>query len=340
MAGRLTWLDLARGFAVISMVIAHTSPWGGLLNATEYLTAPWFAMLIGISLLLAWQNARGWVVFVLGNVTRGLILILLGEWLQRQYAQIDIVLQTLGLLVIVLAPIVALVGSRPLVWVGLGLFMAFVSPVAMDAAREWLAEGGSATGWFGQFATLAVAGGHYRASSFIAICAAGMAAVPLLIGGRAVTGKRGALTAAGLLIGAAISYGAGRLSPWGADAYSGTTPEIIGAALLSLSATWACAWLATALGEHRVRAALGAVVDTGRMALTAYTLQVLALALIARWVLGGGSDDHWAVMLGVITLCLGFCWTWLKVFDLGPVEWVLRLPVRAMSAGTSARNAS
>ena len=41
MTGRLAWLDLARGFAVISMVLAHTSPWGGVLNASEYLTAPW-----------------------------------------------------------------------------------------------------------------------------------------------------------------------------------------------------------------------------------------------------------------------------------------------------------
>ena len=38
---------------------------------SEYLTAPWFAMLIGISLLVAWEKAGGWVVFVLGNVARG-----------------------------------------------------------------------------------------------------------------------------------------------------------------------------------------------------------------------------------------------------------------------------
>lgn len=338
MTGRLAWLDLARGFAVISMVIAHTSPWGGVFNATEYLTAPWFAMLIGISLLLAWDDSRGWVVFVFGNVTRGLILILLGEWLQRQYAQIDVVLQTLGLLVIVLAPVVALVGRRPVVWIVLGLLMAVVSPLAMSAAREWLAHDGAAAGWLGEFVALAVAGGHYRVSSFVAICAIGMAAAPLLVAGRAVAGVRGALSAAGLLVGAAIAYGAGRLGPWGSAAYSGTTPEIIGAALLSLAATWTCAWLASGLGKHRVRAWLGAVIDTGRMALTAYTLQVLALALITRWLLGGASDDHWAVMVGVIALCLGFCWAWLKFFDIGPLEWVLRLPTRAMSVPVRPRH--
>ena len=334
MTGRLIWLDLARGFAVISMIVAHTSPWGGILNASEYLTAPWFAMLIGISLLLAWEKTGGWVVFVLGNVARGLLLILLGEWLQQQYGQIDIVLQTLGLLIIVLAPIVALVGSRPAVWAGLGLVMAVVSPLAMDATRQWMA-GGQATGWLGQLLELAVAGAHYRVSSFIAICGIGMAAVPLLLSRPAVAGVRGALTSAGLLLGAAASYVVGRLGPWGAEAYSGTTFEIIGAALLSLSATWACAWLVAGLGPQRVRAWLGAVVDTGRMALSAYTLQVLALALIVQWVLLGGSDDHWAIMLGVIALCLGFSWAWLKVFDIGPLEWVLRLPARAMTATTA-----
>jgi uncharacterized membrane protein YeiB len=54
-----------------------------------------------------------------------------------------------------------------------------------------------------------------------------------------------------------------------------------------------------------------------------------------RVALGGGSDDHWVVMLGVIALCLAFSWAWLKVFRLGPLEWVLRLPARAMSAATA-----
>lgn len=339
MTGRLTWLDLARGFAVISMVVAHTSPWGGILNVSEYVTAPWFAMLIGISLVLAWRKADGWVVFVLGNVARGVLLIILGAWLQQQYAQIDIVLQTLGLLIIVLAPIVALIGNRPAVWAGLGLAMALVSPLVMDATRDWLARS-QANVWLLEFLDLSVAGAHYRVSSFLAICGIGLAAVPLLLRQSAIAGLRGALTTGGLLIAAVAFYAIGRLGPWGADAYSGTTFEILGAALLSLSATWACAWLVVALGEQRVRAWLGAVVDTGRMALTAYTVQVLALAVITRWILGGGSDDHWAVLVGVIVLCVGVSWAWLKVFDIGPLEWVLRLPARAMTAiaATTARS--
>lgn len=77
----------------------------------------------------------------------------------------------------------------------------------------------------------------------------------------------------------------------------GTWPEIAGVILLSLSATWFCAWLVDALGEVRTRRWVGAVVDTGRMAFTAYALQVLALAAIVRFILGGGRDDHWAAMV-------------------------------------------
>ncbi len=134
-----------------------------------------------------------------------------------------------------------------------------------------------------------------------------------------------------LLAGSAAAIAGGRLSPLGADAYSGTWPEIVGVILLSLSATWFCAWLVAALGEARTRRWVGAVVDTGRMAFTAYAVQVLALAAIVAVWLPGQRDDHWAVMLGVIALCVGVSWAWLRVFPIGPLEWVLRLPGRVFT---------
>ncbi len=154
---RLLWLDLARGLAVVSMVIAHTAPWGGVFVGTEYLTAPWFAMLVGISLLLAWDKTGGGTgaksgarsgeqtpsrtgAFIAANVARGLLLLLAGELLQRAYWQIDVVLQTLGLLTIVLAPLVVLVGRRRWVWAAISAAMVAASPLLMDAARELAAR--------------------------------------------------------------------------------------------------------------------------------------------------------------------------------------------------------
>lgn len=56
--------------------------------------------------------------------------------------------------------------------------------------------------------------------------------------------------------------------------------------MLSLSATWACAWLVATLGPARV------------------------------WLVGGW-DDQWHVMLGVIALCLTVSWAWLRVAPIG-----------------------
>lgn len=324
--GRLTWLDLARGFAVISMVIAHTNPGGGLPVATEYLTAPWFALLIGISLLLAWEKSGGGAgAFILGNVYRGAVLIVVGEWLQGVYWQIDIVLQTLGLLTIVLAPLVVALGRRTWAWLALAVVMALLSPILMAAARDWLAGGGDAPAWLARGVQYAAAGVHYRVTTFLAIAAAGIAATPVLLAGRA-RGWHGLLVALRLLGAAAVAYLGGRASAIGADAYSGTSLEIVGAALFSLSATWFCAWLVDAMGEERTRAWLGAVVDTGRMALSAYAIQVLALAAIMAYMLPGQRDDNWGVMAAVIALCVGVSWVWLKVFTSGPLEWLLRMP--------------
>lgn len=335
---RLLWLDLARGLAVISMIIAHTAPWGGVFVGTEYLTAPWFAMLVGISLLLAWEKAGSRVgapggragAFIAANVARGVLLILAGELLQRAYWQIDVVLQTLGLLTIVLAPLVVLVGRRRWVWAAISAAMVAVTPLLMDAARDWLLSSGSAGDWTGRLVSWGAAGIHYRVTTFLAIAAAGIAAAPSLLEGRAA-GRRGLATAGVLLVGSGAAIVGGRLSPLGADAYSGTWPEIVGVILLSLSATWFCAWLVAALGEARARWWVGAVVDTGRMAFTAYAVQVLALAAIVAVWLPGQRDDHWAVMLGVIALCVGVSWAWLRVFPIGPLEWVLRLPGRVFT---------
>lgn len=227
---RLIWLDLARGFAVVSMIIAHTWPWGGLWSVVEYLTAPWFALLIGLSLSLAWQKGRERPArFVLDNVVRGGLLIALGISLQTVYAQIVVVLQTLGALTVVAA-------------------------------------------------LLMVA--------------------------------------------------------------SGTSAEVLGATLLSLSATVLCMWLVHVLGAAGTRRWLGAVVDTGRMALSAYCLQILALAAIVGLWLPGRRDDHWWVTASVTAICLGTSWLWLRFFRQGPVEAVLRLPSRLWRPRTAPAEAT
>lgn len=329
--GRQTWLDLARGVAVVSMIVAHTSPWGGLWNLSEYLTAPLFAFLVGVSLHLAWlRAAREYGRYVLANVLRGLLLVVAGELLQAVYYPIIVVLQTLGILTILLAPLVPALVARPWAAYAVSVTAAGLSPWLMQAGRLWRssARHPALVDWLVE---VLVAGDAYRVSSFLALGAAGVAAAGLLLR-TPREGVRGALPAVVLLIGSALLYVLGKATPIGADPYSGTTPEIAGSILLSASAAAACWWLVAELGERRARHYLGAVTATGRMALSAYALQILALAFIVGvWELRG--DDHWAMSTGVTALCLTFCWAWLKVAPIGPLELVLRLPGTVLSPG-------
>ena len=140
---RLLWLDLARGTAIVFMVLAHTWPWGGLWAVVEYVTAPWFALLIGVSLSLVWQKRRTQpALFLFDSFVRGVLLILLGIGLQGLYGQIVVVLQTWGALIILLAPLLWLIGGRPWLALLVSATLAVVSPLLMGAGREWIAGAG------------------------------------------------------------------------------------------------------------------------------------------------------------------------------------------------------
>jgi len=273
------------------MIIAHTSPWGGVFNVTEYLTAPWFAMILGISLQLAWGKSRESVgEFAIRNLIRGLWLIVIGIGLQALYPQIDVVLQTLGLLTIILAPFV---GSLSRAWaaIAVALVGAVVSPLLMQFGRSWLAANPDA-GLLGPVVAQFVAGDHYRVVTFVVFAAAGMVTLDVVQRGSFLR-NHGLKVIAGLVFCAGTVYALGKSSPVGADAYSGTMPEIVGATLLSLAATWTCAWTVEILGAERSRSWLGAVIAAGRMPLTAYALQILTLALVmAFWLQGQRDDTH------------------------------------------------
>ena len=134
---RLDGLDAARGLAVVSMLVAHLSPVGGVLDVSEYLTAPLFAVIIGISMgvrLTERRPAPTW--FLLDNAQRGLVLIVLGVLLQAIYAQIDVVLPYLGVLIIVLAPLALLLHRVPVLTVGLAGALAVVGPIVVERVRE------------------------------------------------------------------------------------------------------------------------------------------------------------------------------------------------------------
>lgn len=327
---RLDGLDAARGLAVVSMLIAHLSPVGGPADITEYLTAPLFAVVIGVAMGLQLDERRPSTgTFLRDNALRGILLVALGIGLQELYAQVVIVLAYLGLLVVVLAPLALLLHRMPVVTLGVAAGLAVVAPVVMERARDWLVANPGAPGMLVDLVRWVAAGSSYRVVSLLAMALGGLAlATVLRRAGRLPT----AWVVGGLLMAASLAaYLLGAASPDGSAAYSGSSAEIVGATLLacgSVVLSFACLQALRDLGAGRVAAPLLA---TGRLALTAYTVQILWLALLAA-LRDNAPDDAWWILASSLVLVVGTCWALDRWWGTGPLEWLvhrLRRPVLA-----------
>ena len=325
---RLDGLDAARGLAVVSMLVAHLSPVGGPANVTEYLTAPLFAVVIGVAVGLVLQERRPRPgTFLRDNALRGLVLVALGIGLQELYPQIVVVLPYLGLLVIVLAPVALLLHRMPVLTLGVAAGLAVVSPVVMERARDWLAANPDTPAMLADLVTWLAAGSSYRVVSLLAMALGGLALATVL---RRAGQLPAAWVVGGVLMAASLAaYLLGADSADGSAAYSGTTAEVVGATLLACgSVVLSFAWLQALrdLGAGRVAQPLLA---TGRLALTAYTLQILWLALLAA-LRDNAPDDEWWILGSSIVVVVGACWALDRWWGTGPLEWVvhrLRAPV-------------
>jgi uncharacterized membrane protein len=317
---RLDGLDAARGLAVVSMLVAHLSPVGGVLDVPEYLTAPLFAVIIGISMGVRLTERRplpGW--FLLDNLQRGLVLVVLGVLLQAVYAQIDVVLPYLGVLIIVLAPLALLLHRMPVLTVGLAGALAVVGPIIVDRVREAsLSE--SWPGWSLDLVTWLATGEHYRLVSFLPMALAGVALGTVLQ--RAVALPGGYVVAGALLLLGVAAYALGRGTTDGSAAYSGTTAEVVGATFVASATVVACFVVVDLLPGPGARRALHPLVATGRLALTAYTVQILWLALLAV-LRDDAPQDAWWVLGTSLVVVIGLCWWFDRRWGTGPLEWGL-----------------
>ncbi|KAF0835321.1 DUF418 domain-containing protein [Ornithinibacter aureus] len=142
----------------------------------------------------------------------------------------------------------------------------------------------------------------------------------------------GALFAASL---AAYRIGAGTAS--GSAAYSGTTAEVIGATLLATGSVVA-SFIMLALAERiSLRRVLAPLLAAGRLALTAYTLQILWLALLSA-LRDGAPDDQWWI-LGSSLVVVGGSWLLERLMGTGPLEWLIHvLRPRPLGSSVSARS--
>ncbi|MFV0462172.1 MAG: DUF418 domain-containing protein [Nostocoides sp.] len=316
---RIASLDLARGLAVVSMILAHFGPVGGVWNIVERLTAPLFAMLVGVGVLLTWRRRRSTADFLVQETYRGLVLIVLGVILQTLYDQIDVVLQTLGVLSILMALLTVVLRGR--VWwsAAAAAVVTLASPEVMNGARQWAMSAhlsGAGRELWGWLAT----GGQYRAVTFAAFALAGQALVAWVSADHRSTTLLGATLGAGTLT--VLGFLTGNRFLTAPDAYSGTLGELVTALPLTWTAWLGCAWLAQILPRRWLQPLL----DTGRTALTAYAVQILLARLLVDLMFGGGSDDHLSMMMIQLLVAIGGSMLWQRWLGFGPLEWLLRLP--------------
>lgn len=320
---RLDGLDAARGLAVVSMLIAHLSPIGGVLGVSELLTAPLFAVIIGTSMGLQLGGERRPTAgtFVRDNLQRGLVLVLLGVLLQELYGQIDVVLPYLGLLVIVLAPLALLLHRMPVLTLGIAAAGAVVSPLVVDRARAAVVENAAAwPQWWGDLVQWLATGPSYRVVSFLPMALGGLALASVVR--RASRPPEGWVVAGVLLATGSGAYLLGMTTPDGADPYSGTTAEVVGATLLATGTVIASFLVVDLARRFGLERGLEPLLSTGRLALTAYTVQILWLALLAT-LRGGARDDEWWILATTTAVVVGACWLLERVMGTGPLEWLM-----------------
>ena len=80
-----------------------------------------------------------------------------------------------------------------------------------------------------------------------------------------------------------------------------------------------------ALAERfSLRRVLAPLLAAGRLALTAYTLQILWLALLSA-LRDGAPDDQWWILGSILVVVVGGSWLLERLMGTGPLEWLIHV---------------
>ena len=349
-AGRVTGLDVARALAVFGMVGAHfggvpadvdpsPSSWLGVVNGRS---AVLFAVLAGVSLALL----TGRTVAPTGvDLVRGRIRLLvraawvfgIGIALEALDTDIDVILGVYAILFVLALPFLRWSPRRL-------LLAAAALAVLMPPAALLLTVGAQAAGLEESPIVLLMLNGPYPALIWWTFILVGMAV------GRCDVGSprlRARLLAGGAAL-AVLGYGTGwattrwwgqaaSTQAWvdgeidsrswslawlsGAAPHSGTTFEIVGSVGVALVVIAVCLVVA-----ERLPTATFPLVAVGAMALTAYTGQVIAPAVL-DW-----DFESVAAWLAFITVMVVLATGWRLILGQGPLERLLSSSSRAAAA--------
>ncbi len=332
MTQRRTDVDLVRFLALASMFVAHVAPVPGpahVLELSEYLTMPLFALLVGVGAQLgAWSAEtplqRWWSIAV-----RATVLVALGLALERAGAQVVVVLVHLGVLLLV-AGVLARLPDVVVALVAAAAVIAGELLLRTDATELLLGDT-----WTADVARFVWVGGPYRLLPMVLYAAIGIVASRrLLRGPRSSSVLLPGAVGGGLLALAATMLAAEQAGRIDLVPYSGTLQETLLDCLVAAGVLAVGLAAARALGTRPPGGAvLTVLAAAGAMTLTLYALQILWLAFDVRVLHPGQTDDSWT-NLGILligSLTVAGMWHGVvrrRPWHKGPIEGAVSIATR------------
>ncbi|WP_156488509.1 hypothetical protein [Brachybacterium sp. sponge] len=314
-------MDWARGAAYVLMVVAHVAPGDGparILLVSEFLTAPLFALLIGVGAQLSWSASgqHGWR-YVLREAVRAALVIGLGLLLAQSAASVLIVLVHLGMLMLLCLPLVRLRTRALMVAGGFSLVLAVAVPGIYRMLPSGLDLDWSPPAHHALTTVLGLVGGAgaYRLTGLLLCAVLGMLAVRALQKAAEAPWWQGTVASIGAFaVMLALLVAPNLLGLYEVHAYDGTPSEQIGVASGALGVLlmmWALE--RSPLGRALPARVAQLLAAPGQAALTLYALQILVLHVyqvnhpLVR-------DDRWWMLALLVVLGVGFAMVWQTVF--------------------------
>lgn len=343
MQGRIVGVDVARGVAVLGMFGAHLNditatrePSPSWLIVAEGRPSAMFAILAGLSIALFTGGrtaprgaalAHGW----LRVATRAGVIFVLGILLMALGTPVAVILPSYALTFLLVAP---LIGLRPAVVGLLAGCAALTGPALMAVLRYSSGQGPPpvTTARGESFVLDLILTGYYPAVVWVAYMMLGLCVGRLDLRSVRVQGLLAACGLALLLLGYGGSDVArGRVTATSplvdqlirAEPHSDTTFELLGNAGVALLVLAVVLALTTLPGVARAgRVILYPLAAVGTMALTAYSVHIVAIAIL-------GDDVVWypesnAVLVWFVAVALVGCTLWTRLVGRGPLEWLMR----------------
>ncbi|MBG6056324.1 putative membrane protein YeiB [Salinibacterium sp. CAN_S4] len=329
---RIVGIDVARGLAVLGMFGAHI----GVLTPFDWLEpATWTDVVSGRSSILFATLAGVSIAIVSGRMTvvtgaeltrvrlrlvvRAFLVFVIGGLLIALGTNVAVILPVYAVLFVMALPFLrmsppALFLMAVAVAVVVPLFLEAIAPALGDPPNEVIA-----------LLVDLFLNGSYPALLWIAFVLVGLGVGRLDLAARSVhvglLGLGAALTVIGYGAGEFAASRSGPSSIATTEPHSGSPFEVIGSLGFALAVVGLCLLASRVI--HRPLYPLAAV---GSMALTVYTVHIVAIAVIGASVPGEDDNVLWLVFV-VVALVAASLW---KFFiGKGPLEWLLTAASRS-----------